>query len=183
MKPIEIAKALSRGAKVIALGRDEARMTAARDMFEVDHVVSPEEDDWLEQVKALCPKERGGVDYAFECSGYPYYQQRCLEAVRHYGMMMLLGYAAHEGKDLTWNVHTESAFCWGHKYVTAHFDVNYNHRKDILQVLCDPWIQSKLDMMITHTFPMSQANKAFELLTHRKDADEFVGKILLIPGE
>ena len=89
-----------RGAKVIALGRDEARMTAARDMFEVDHVVSPEEDDWLEQVKALCPKERGGVDYAFECSGYPYYQQRCLEAVRHYGTMMLLGYAAHEGEDL-----------------------------------------------------------------------------------
>ena len=26
-------------------------------------------------------------------------------------------------------------------------------------------------------------NKAFELLTHRKDADEFVGKIHLIPGE
>jgi threonine dehydrogenase-like Zn-dependent dehydrogenase len=170
-----------RGAKVIVLGRDPARMTAAVERFDADHVVNPEDDDWLEQVKALTPQGRG-VDFSFECSGYPYYQQRCLEATRHYGTLMLLGYAAHEGESLTWNMHTESALCWGHKVVTAHFDVNFNHRKDILRILCDPWIQSKLDQLITHTFPMSEAQKAFELMVNRNQSEEFVGKVHLIPG-
>ncbi|MEH6589450.1 MAG: zinc-binding dehydrogenase [Halioglobus sp.] len=171
-----------RGAKVIVLGRDPARMEAAGKYFEADHIVNPEDPDWLEQVRALTPQGRG-VDYAFECSGYPYYQQRCMDALRHYGTLMLLGYAAHEGRELTWNIHTESAFCWGHKVVTAHFDVNFNHRKDILRMLCDPWVQGKLDRLITHTFPMSKAGDAFELLVNRNSSDEFIGKVHLIPGE
>ena len=171
-----------RGAKVIVLGRDPSRMTAAVERFDADYVVNPDDEDWLEQVRALTPQGRG-VDFSFECSGYPYYQQRCLEATRHYGTLMLLGYAAHEGKRLTWNMHTESALCWGHKVVTAHFDVNFNHRKDILRILCDPWIQSKLDQLITHSFPMSEANKAFELLVNRNHSKTFVGKVHLIPGE
>ena len=80
-------------------------------------------------------------------------------------------------------MHTESELCWGHKVVTAHFDVNFNHRKDILRILCDPWIQSKLDQLITHSFPMSEANKAFELLVNRNHSKTFVGKVHLIPGE
>jgi threonine dehydrogenase-like Zn-dependent dehydrogenase len=171
-----------RGATVIALGRDAARMRAAKDRFDADHVINPEDPDWLEQVRALTPQGRG-VDYAFECSGYPYYQQRCMDALRHYGTQMLFGYAAHEGRDLTWDIHTESAFCWGHKVVTAHFDVNFNHRKDILRMLCDPWVQGKLDQLITHSFPMSRAAEAFDLLLNRSEEQAFVGKIHLIPGE
>jgi threonine dehydrogenase-like Zn-dependent dehydrogenase len=171
-----------RGARVIALGRDPARMEAASSLFEADHIVNPEDPDWLEQVRALTPQGRG-VDFAFECSGYPYYQQRCMESLRHYGTLMLFGYAAHEGRDLTWNIHTESALCWGHQVITAHFDVNFNHRKDILRMLCDLWVQGKLDQLITHSFPMSQANEAFELLLNRSESKEFVGKIHLIPGE
>ena len=170
-----------RGATVIVLGRDPARMQAADERFDADHIVNPDDPDWLEQVRALTPQGRG-VDYAFECSGYPYYQQRCMDTLRHYGTLMLFGYAAHEGRNLTWDVHTESAFCWGHKVVTAHFDVNFNHRKDILRMLCDPWVQGKLDQLITHRFPMSQAVEAFELLLKRDQSKEFVGKVHLIPG-
>ena len=170
-----------RGAKVIVLGRNKVRMEAAAGRFEADHIVNPEDPDWLEQVRALTPKGRG-VDFAFECSGYPYYQQRCLDSLRHYGTLMLFGYAAHEGRELTWNMHTESALCWGHKLVTAHFDVNFNHRKDILRMLCDPWVQWKLDMLITHRYPMSRAAEAFELLLNRSQTEEFVGKVHLIPG-
>ncbi|MEH6471302.1 MAG: zinc-binding dehydrogenase [Halopseudomonas sp.] len=171
-----------RGAKVIALGRDPKRLDAAMKIAEADHYVNPEDDDWLEQIRALTPEGRG-VDFSFECSGYPYYQQKCLDALRHYGTLTLLGYAAHEGANLKWDLHTESGLCWGHKQITAHFDVNFNHREDILRSLCDPWMQAKVDQLITHTFPMSRAQEAFELLNGRSDSDEFVGKVHLIPGE
>ena len=123
------------------------------------------------------------MDFAFECSGYPYYQQKCLDALRHYGHLILLGYAAHEGPELKWDLNTESGLCWGHKHITAHFDVNFNHRDDILRTLCDPWMQEQVDKLITHTFPMSQAAEAFDMLINRTAADEFVGKVHFIPGE
>ncbi|WP_163933046.1 zinc-binding dehydrogenase [Paraferrimonas sp. SM1919] len=170
-----------RGATVIVLGRDKQRMQAAFDIAEADHYVNPEDEDWLEQIKALTPDGRG-VDFSFDCCGYPYYQQKCLDATKHYGTLMILGYAAHE-PDLKWELNTESGLSWGHKNITAHFDVNFNHRKDILKVVGDPWIQSKLDKLITHRFPMSQASAAFELLNNRTNANEFVGKVHFIPGE
>lgn len=171
-----------RGAKVVVLGRDEQRMNAAVDQFGADACVNPDSDDWLAQVRSFTPDGRG-VDFSFECSGYPYYQQRCLDALRHYGHLVLLGYAAHEGPDLEWHLNTERGLSWGHKQISSHFDVNVNHRSEILQTLCDPWIQDQVDKLITHTFPMSRASEAFDLLTKRASADEFVGKIHLVPGE
>jgi threonine dehydrogenase-like Zn-dependent dehydrogenase len=157
------------------------RMNAAMGQFGADHWVNPDDSDWLDQVRELTPRGRG-VDFAFECSGYPYYQQRCLDATRHYGHLVLLGYAAHEGPELKWELNTESGICWGHKHVTAHFDVNINHREDILRTLCDPWIQAQVDKLVTHTLPMSRASEAFELLNNRTQNSDFIGKIHFLPG-
>jgi D-arabinose 1-dehydrogenase-like Zn-dependent alcohol dehydrogenase len=170
-----------RGAKVICIGRDKKRMQAAKDMG-ADYIINSDDEDWLEQVKAITPDGRG-ADFSFECSGYPYYQQKCLEAIRHYGTMVCLGYAAHEGPELKWELNTEFGLCWGHKTVTAAFDVNFNHRRDILEMLKEPWVQEQVDKLITHSFPMSRAAEAFELLNNRNATDEFVGKVHLIPGE
>ena len=170
-----------RGAKTICIGRDKKRMDAAKRLG-ADVLINSEDDDWLEQVKACTPDNRG-ADFAFECSGYPYYQQKCLDAIRHYGALVLLGYAAHEGKELKWDLNTEFGVCWGHKTITAHFDVNFGHRRDLLETLKDPWIQEQVDQLVTHTFPMSRAAEAFELLNNRNATDEFVGKVHLIPGE
>ena len=158
-----------RGAKVIALGRDEIRMKTAAELG-VDHIVNPDDEDWLEQVKALTPQNRG-VDYAFECSGYEYYQQKCLDALRHYGTLILLGYAAHEGPDLKWALNTEFGLSWGHKTITSHFDVNFNHRQSLIELLQDPWIQKKVDRLVSHVVPMSKAASAFEAL-NAKTADK-----------
>jgi len=106
-----------RGAKVIVLGRHKKRMELA-EKFGADLIVDPEATDWLEQVRAFTPDGRG-PDFAFECSGYPYYQQKCLDAIRHYGTLVCLGYAAHEGKELKWELNTEHGLCWGHKTITA----------------------------------------------------------------
>lgn len=170
-----------RGAKVICIGRDKKRMAAAKRLG-ADFIINSDDDDWLEQVNTCTPDNRG-ADFAFECSGYPYYQQKCLDATRNYGTLILLGYAAHEGKNLKWDINTEHSLCWCHKTITAHFDVNFNHRSDIMEVLKDPWMQAEIDKLITHTFPMSRAAEAFELLNNRNDSEEFVGKVHLIPGE
>ncbi len=47
----------------------------------------------------------------------------------------------------------------------------------------DPWVQSKLDKLITHQFPMPRADEDFKLLIDCKEGDEFVGKVHFIPGE
>jgi threonine dehydrogenase-like Zn-dependent dehydrogenase len=165
-----------RGAKVIVLGRTPSRMKMAEDLG-ADLIVNPEDSDWLEQVRSFTPDGRG-PDFAFECSGYPYYQQRCLDALRHYGTLILLGYAAHEGRELKWDLNTEHGLCWGHKTITAHFDVNFGHRQDLMEVLSDPWMQQRIDKMVSHQIPMSRAAEAFERIIAKKAC-----KVHLLPQE
>jgi len=164
-----------RGAKVIVLGRNNGRMKTAKELG-ADAIINPEDKNWMEQVKDRTPQGRG-VDFAFECSGYPYYQQRCLDALRHYGTLILLGYAADQGKELTWALNTEHGLCWGHKTISAHFDVNFNHRSDLIECLRDPWIQGMVDRLVTHIMPMSEAAAGFELLIQKE-----AGKVYFEPG-
>ena len=170
-----------RGAKVIAIGRDTKRMARAAELG-ADVIINSEDEDWLEQIQAHTIDGRG-ADFSFECSGYPYYQQKCLDSLRHYGTMIQLGYAADQGTDLKWDLNTEYGVCWPKKTITASFDVDFRHRREILETLCDPWMQEKVDKLVTHTFPMSKAAEAFEMLNDRNSVEEFVGKVHLIPGE
>lgn len=163
-----------RGARVIVLGRHGKRMQTARELG-ADLVVNPEDKDWVDQIREFTPK-RQGVDFSFECSGYPYYQQKCLDVLRPYGTLVLLGYAADQGKDLKWALNTEHGLCWSHKTITAHFDVNVAHRADIIQTLRNPWVQGMVDRLVTHIIPMTNASEAFELLMQKE-----AGKIYLDP--
>lgn len=165
-----------RGAKVIALGRHEKRMQIARELG-ADLIVNPEDSDWMDQVRDHTPNGRG-VDFAFECSGFPYYQQKCLDTLKFYGTMIQLGYASDLGPDLKWALNTEYGLCWGHKTITAHFDVNFNHRTSLVETLKNPWIQSMVDRLVTHDLPMSQAAEAFELLNQKE-----AGKVFFRPFE
>ena len=54
-----IINAKYRGAKVIVLGRNPFRMEQARKMG-ADHIVNPDDDDWLEQVHELTGLAEGG---------------------------------------------------------------------------------------------------------------------------
>lgn len=164
-----------RGAKTIVLGRHEGRMRTAKELG-ADLIVNPEDKDWQDQIRDFTPRGQG-VDFAFECSGFPYYQQKCLDALRPYGSLVLLGYAADQGKELKWALNTEHGLCWSHKTITAHFDVNVNHRNGIIQTLGDPWVQGMIDRLVTHIMPMSKASEAFEMLNEKK-----AGKIYLEPG-
>ena len=57
-------------------------------------------------------------------------------------------------------------------------DVRFRDRDGLLRMLCDPEVQRGIDVINTHTFPMSRAGEAFEVALTKE-----CGKIYLLPQE
>ena len=169
-----IINALYRNAEVIVLGRNRYRMDLCRKLG-AHHVIDPDAADWTEQVLEITGFKRG-VDHAFECSGYPFYQRRCLQAVRQYGRIYSLGFVP--GSSERYALHVLDDLVNKHVTWTGGHDVDVSDRDRLLSMLMDESVQRKVDLMVTHEFPMSEAGEAFEVaLTTR------CGKIYLYPHE
>jgi threonine dehydrogenase-like Zn-dependent dehydrogenase len=56
--------------------------------------------------------------------------------------------------------------------------VNFGHRQDLMEVLSDPWMQQRIDKMVSHQIPMSRAAEAFERIIAKKAC-----KVHLLPQE
>ena len=169
-----IINAKYRGANVIALGRNETRMELARKMG-ADHVVNPDDPDWLEQVRALTGEYKG-CDVVFEGSGYPYYQRRALQAVRRYGSVFLLGFLPDNEEPFPIDLLNEVMN--RHIKITGGHDEAIRDRDGIVRMLNTPWVKEKLDVLITHEYNMSEAAEAFEICLSKKS-----GKVLLYPQD
>lgn len=169
-----IINAKYRNATVIALGRTPHRMQMARDLG-ADHVVDPDDPDWLAQVHALTGGKMG-VDHVFEASGHQYYQRRALQAVRRYGNLFMFGFLVGDDRPLP--IHLLDEVHNRHVHITGGHDVRVQHRADLVRMLQDPEVQRKLDILITHEFNMSDADKAFEAILAKE-----AGKVFLYPGE
>lgn len=163
-----IISALYRNATVIALARNPYRIGLMREMG-VEHVVNPDDDDWLAQVRALTYNGQG-VDHAIDGSGVTFYQERLMQAVRKYGQVNFSG-------------HTPGAFIklspLHHVIDRAHtlfgqHDVRRLDRERLVRALCDHRVQSMVDVMVTHEFPMSRAGEAFDIQVSKQ-----CGKIYL----
>ncbi len=169
-----IINAKYRGAKVIVLGRNPVRMELAQRMG-ADHVINPEDEDWLEQVHALTGDQKG-VDLAIEASGYPFYQRRALHSVRRFGWMYMYGFLVEATEPfpimLLEEVHNR-----GVKISGSH-DVYFSHREGLVRMLRNPEVQQLSDHMITHEYNMSQAGEAFE-----EALSQQAGKLFLYPQE
>lgn len=164
-----IASALYRGAKVIALMRNAYRKTILEEMG-VEHFVNPEDEDWEDQVRSLTYRKQG-VDHAVDCSGVPFYQEKLLTATRLYANVNFSGHTpdAHlQFSPLEHVIHK------AHKFTGQH-DVRQIDREGLVRCLNDKKVQKMIDAFIT-IFPMSEADKAFELQISKK-----CGKILLDP--
>ena len=169
-----IINAKYRGANVIVLGRNEFRMDLSRQMG-ADHIIDPDDPDWLDQVRALTG-DLQGCDHVFECSGYPYYQKRCLQAVRRYGNMYMLGFLV--GVDEPLPIHLLDEIHNRAVTLTGSHDVRVKDREGLVKMLTDPEVQKKIDLMVTHEFNMSDGAAAFEAALSKK-----AGKIYLYPQE
>lgn len=169
-----IINAKYRGARVIVLGRNAFRMEQAKKMG-ADHIVNPDDPDWLEQIHELTGYLKG-ADHVIEASGYPYYQRKCLQAVRRFGNMWLYGFLVETSEPLPIRL-LDEIHNRGVKLSGSH-DVHVKHREGLVKMLCNPETQSMADHLITHEYNMSQASEAFEAALSKK-----AGKIFLYPQE
>ena len=169
-----IINALYRRARVIVLGRTPYRMDVCRKLG-AHHVIDPDDSHWLEQVREITGFKKG-VDHAFECSGYPFYQQKCLSAIRQYGRIYSLGFLP--GSQERYPLHVLDDLLNKHATWTGGHDVDVNHRDRLLTMLLDESVQKNVDRMVTHAFPMSRAAEAFEVALTKQ-----CGKIYLYPHE
>jgi threonine dehydrogenase-like Zn-dependent dehydrogenase len=167
-----VTNALYRNATVVVLGRHEYRMDLCRRMG-AHAVINPDDPDWLDQLHAITGNRRG-ADVAFECSGAPYYLDRCLAGVRRYGTVFSLGHAGSQ----PYSINILNTIIDRHLTWTGGHDVRFKDRDGLLRMLSDPSVQTNIDVLTTHSFPMSQASEAFEVGLSKN-----CGKIYLRPGE
>ncbi|MGI9229756.1 MAG: zinc-dependent alcohol dehydrogenase [Gammaproteobacteria bacterium] len=169
-----IINAKYRGAKVIALGRNEFRMNLARKIG-ADHIINPDDPTWLEQIHKLTGYLKG-CDHVFECSGYPYYQKKCLQAVRRYGNMFVFGFLVDDDKPLP--IHILDELHNRHVSLTGGHDVRVLDREGLINMLMKPEVQEATDHIVTHEFNMSDGKAAFDAALSKK-----AGKIYLYPWD
>ena len=167
-----IVNALYRHATVIVLGRNQYRMDLCRRLG-VEHILDPDDPDWLSRVHALTGRRRG-ADVAIECSGAPYYLDRCLTGLRRYGHLHsqgFLGSGRYEVSILNDIMDRHLSWSGGH-------DVRFRDRDGLLRMLQHPEVQRQIEVLNTHSFPMSRAQDAFAVGLTKN-----CGKIYLRPGE
>ena len=151
-----------RNATVIALIRNPYRKNLLEQMG-VEHFIDPNDEDWLEQVKALT-YENQGPDHSVECSGIPFYQERVCEATRMYGNVNFSGHTPGAKLDfspLDYITHP------GHTFTGQH-DVRMRDREGLIRCLMNKDVQRMIDVMVTHDFPMSEAAAAFDVQASKK---------------
>ncbi|MGI9414092.1 MAG: zinc-dependent alcohol dehydrogenase [Hyphomicrobiales bacterium] len=165
-----IISALHRNVTVIALIRNKYRQSIL-EQIGVEHYINPGDDDWLEQVKALT-YEGQGADHSVECSGHPFYQKKCMAATRLYGTVNFSGHTP--GARLNFSP-LDAVTHPGHTLLGQH-DVRMRDREGLVRCLMDPKVQKMVDAMMTHTFPIKDAEEAFKVQVSKK-----CGKILLQP--
>ncbi len=166
-----IANALYRSATVVVLGRQPYRMDLCRQMG-VAAIIDPDDPDWLNRIYEFTGDKRG-ADVAFECSGAPYYLDKSFAALRRYGTLYSLGHDGPQPYPLSiLNDLMDRHITW-----TGGHDVRVRDRSGLIQMLEDEATQTRIDILNTHTFPMSQASEAFEV-----GLSKDCGKIYLTPG-
>lgn len=163
-----IISALYRNATVIALIRNDYREGLLREMG-VEQFVNPDDDDWLDQIKALT-YEGQGVDHAIDGSGVVYYQEKLMAATRLYGTVNFSGHTPGAKIPLSPLHHVIDP---AHTLLGQH-DVRAIDREGLVRALLNMDVQHMIDVMVTHEFPMSQAAEAFDVQVSKR-----CGKIYL----
>ncbi len=156
-----------RGASVIAVEMHPYRADLARELG-AETVINPHDENALEQIMELMGGV--GVDKAIDCSAQASAVRLLIDATRRKGHVCFVGgvgeVTIHGGQDMLG------------KGLTLHGSWHYNlaDTPRIMEVIKNS--SALLDKLITHTFPMSQVQEAWELQITGN-----CGKVILYPGD
>jgi len=154
------------GAKVIGVDPNPYRAKLALDLG-ASAVFDPDDDDILDKIKQETDGHRG-VDKAMDCSGSSDAHRLMIDAVQRRGEASFIG----EGKDFPLFASSDML----RKGISLHGIWHYNLSDSLNIIKVIEQNSHKLDRFITHKFPMSQVQKAWELQATMK-----CGKVLLDP--
>ncbi|MCZ8513188.1 zinc-binding dehydrogenase [Paenibacillus filicis] len=162
-----IVNARYRGARVIAVESNAYRSQLARELGAVD-VIDPRDPDALAKIRSYCKQD--GPDYAIDCSGAVPAHRLCIDAVRRRGKIAFVG-ESHVETPVT--ISKDLIRKGLHLFGSWHY--NLNDFSKIMEVIQHSPLVEK---MITHQFPMSRIQEAFETSAQQNSV-----KILLKPWE
>ena len=126
----------------------------------------------VQLVVAVVPSavDMEGADFAVDGSGVRYYQDRLMQSLRKYGQMNFSGHTPGAKLELSPLHHVLDPA----RTIFGQHDVRAVDRKGLVRSLLDERVQQMIDVMVTHEFPLSEANEAFRL-----QASKECGKIYL----
>ncbi len=154
-----------RGARVIAVESVPFRAELGRNLG-AEVVLDPNDESTLEQILDLT--DGVGVDKALDFSGAAPAHRLMIEATRRKGHVAFIG----EGGEFPLAVSRDMI----RKGLVLHGNWHYNlsYYPKLLRVIQDS--AAKLDQFITHSFPMSEVQEAFDL-----QSTGACGKVMLDP--
>lgn len=160
-----LVNARFRGARTIVVESIPYRVERARAMG-ADAVLDPRDETVLDQIRALTGGR--GVDVALDCSGVVQAQRLCIDAARRKGKVAFIG-ECHD--DLALRISPDMI----RKGLTliGSWHYNLNDLPRIMQVIQRSPL---LDLLISHSMPMSGIQAAFECSASHDSA-----KIILQP--
>lgn len=162
-----VINGVSRGARVICVESHPYRAELAKRLGAAA-VIDPQDHDALGRILALTGGE--GADKAIDCAGAPQAQRLLIDATRRRGHVTFVAEAA----DFT--LHVSSDLLRKGLTLRGQWHYNLGDAPRLMQVIRQS--STLLDAFITHTFPMSRAQEAFET-----QLSGHCGKIILRPRQ
>lgn len=148
-----VINARYRGARVIGVDSNKWRARKALELG-AEAVIDPTDEDALQQILALTKNGRG-VDKSVDCSGVVAAHRLCIDGTRRKGQIAFVG---ESGADTPLRISPDMI----RKGLTLIGSWHYSMRDAIrmMDMICD--LTHELDKLISHTFPLSQIQAAWE---------------------
>ena len=149
--------------KIIGVDINPARQDMAR-KFGMTHFINPKEVDNV--VDAIVQLTDGGADYSFECIGNTQVMRQALECChKGWGRSIIIG-VAEAGAEISTR---PFQLVTGRKWEGSAFG-GARGRTDVPRIV-DWYMEGKIniDDLITHTMPLEDINKGFDLM-HRGES-------------
>jgi len=154
-----------RCARVIAVDSNPYRANLAKELG-ADVVLNPEDENILEQIMDLT--DGVGVDKALDCSGASQAHRLMVDAARCKGQVTFVGEGGEFPLAASRDMIRKGLVLRGN----WHYNLGFYPK--LMKVIRESG--EKIDKLITHSFPMSQVQEAWELQTTGN-----CGKVILYP--